>query len=1716
MNRFFLNLCKATFVLACSMSVAQTVLPPVTSTPLAAIPPNITSLGAKPMLMVAASKDHTLFAPIYTDFEDVDGDGTLDTTFLPTFTYYGFFDATKCYDYSSTNGRFEPILFATVTLVTTGSGASAVTRNRYSCPTTSSLWSGNFLNWATMTRVDVVRKMLYGGKRSTDSATTTVLERVNLSTDSHSFVKFYIGTDIRDFTPFTTAALTKTTGTNANVYAGLTICSRSSVLGEGGIPQIRMAKGNYRLWATIGGTEVCRWGASFPVKLNRYYDDADKGNGPIGHETAASVAATDGATFANNAGTTVGPDLTMRVQACVNTLVGTQTLLGREKCQAYTPSGGSLVYKPVGLFQKFGQAGVSATAALAEFGVLTGSYDQPRNAGALRRNMGDFDDEIDRESGRFCHLSGAPTTCATALADGRARGVGALASLDNIVLFGRGAGGDYAGSATQNAAELQAGGANVLPAWGNPIGEMVIQALQYFGGVASTNPTVTTNDTARNIPVATWLDPLRDPISNTTTRNQTYGKPICRALNVLALSSSSSSFDGDGADTPFATLPNRTAKVVGAATFANTLSGFTDAVGSAEGINNTSRSTGSANSVTTPYGDSCSAKAITGLSLVSGVCPEAPGIGGSYKVAGAALYANTNRVKTIAASDEPTDLPPTAMKVKTYAASLAGGTPRIEVAIPGTNPRRYVYITPEGLWDRGKVMPAGLLSFTSINAGDTYGTFVMSWNDALFGGDYDMDVSGFIRYDLIANGASPHGWDIRVTTDIVNVNAGATGSHGFSIIGAVAGGALPQDGRYLTHRHNSGDANLLASQGYLCQGAYLATNGAAGGGACNVSSGNDTVRNTDYPISYTFPMQGVQSVTLEDPLWYAAKYGSFEAQGTEIKRLDYASETAYQAAVALEKGTMTDAAYAALVASQKKDFSRALPSDNVKSGDFGGVVTRASWDAKRNDGNATCGGTTGVSCADGQPDGYFLARRPDLLEERITELLLDLITASNAAPAISSAQLNDGDYKYIAQYDQDLNLGSVYALQVLNNGSGDFPTVPTDGNLETAGVATWSTGKRLRDTPAANRHVITNDGLTGVAFATTTTFSADYTNAMRGVATSNVISDAFRLDLIDFMRGDATKEVLPWRTRPAAKSINSIMGSVINSSPWIQSAPNARFLAGQFPTGTPSYTTFAKSQAGRNRLLWVGANDGMLHSFRVKAYSTDVQRPRPETDPENGQPVLSYVPSPLVSRLKDIARDGAGPIAGMDGSPFTGDIIVNNSDTSEGTTPTMWRTYLFSSLGRGGRAIFALDVTKTGIPASSTPSALTQTNASSIYKWTFSNNDDADLGYVLGDYVVHPSSGQATPIVRLNNGKFAVIVPNGIDSPAGRGYLYLVQTDGPDSFGNWGTASFPSNASARFHKLPTDTLASGNGLAGANWVDLDNNGTADLVYATDLKGRLWKFDISSSDPANWKSALPLTGTPPVPFFEAMDGTTRLPITTAPAVSYPPFGGVLISFGTGKSILSGDFPLKTQTQRFYTLWDSQSASRALPPSDMSTLVERQFTRTADGSVYISGSTASINWNTRDGWYMNFSIGNATTGTSEMLLSMPEYRANSLAFTTVRPPSTTANTCIQAPEPSLFVVDPISGLPSSSAMGTVTVMSGGVETLYTKIGGAVQDQKVRFAVDNTTKTVGGGGGAGSCPAGYSSLRVIGKNSNMNLCFSQGNARIQWREIPGLRTQ
>ena len=149
----------------------------------------------------------------------------------------------------------------------------------------------------------------------------------------------------------------------------------------------------------------------------------------------------------------------------------------------------------------------------------------------------------------------------------------------------------------------------------------------------------------------------------------------------------------------------------------------------------------------------------------------------------------------------------------------------------------------------------------------------------------------------------------------------------------------------------------------------------------------------------------------------------------------------------------------------------------------------------------------------------------------------------------------------------------------------------------------------------------------------------------------------------------------------------------------------------------------------------------------------------------------------------------------------------------------------------------ALDVTDPSVFSESTPKE--------TVLWEFSNADDAHLGQTFS----RPT------VALLNNGRWAVITGNGPedtavlpDSEAGDAQLFIIYLDGGID-GSWTKGEDYLRITTTVGKK-TDR----NGLFTPALIDLDGNGTADRAYAGDLKGRMWAFDLSSSDQTKWAVA----------------------------------------------------------------------------------------------------------------------------------------------------------------------------------------------------------------------------------------------------------------------
>lgn len=611
----------------------------------------------------------------------------------------------------------------------------------------------------------------------------------------------------------------------------------------------------------------------------------------------------------------------------------------------------------------------------------------------------------------------------------------------------------------------------------------------------------------------------------------------------------------------------------------------------------------------------------------------------------------------------------------------------------------------------------------------------------------------------------------------------------------------------------------------------------------------------------------------------------------------------------------------------------------------------------------------------GTPDNYFLVSNPLMMSQQLNSALENILARSSsaAAAAISSGSLNSSTRLYQVMFNTIDWSGEVLS----------FP-IKSDGSLNVSGPgpngAEWDAGDKITaQNYNTGRNIITYnpDSRTGIPFrwpvnpnspASTELSPNEITSLNLNPDTG--INDGLGSARLNYIRGLATNEKLnggTFRNRP-----NSKLGDIVNSAPMYVGAPNLPYLDiwsdPTAPENSNPYSTYKSSHANRIPVLYVGANDGMLHAIHATA----------------GTELLAFVPnsayyytSPsgsITSKLGLLTSPLYQHRYFVDGSPNVSDVFYNGQ----------WHTVLVSGLNKGGQSIFALDVTD--------PSQFTETNANNLVLWTFNDfntspsgvqpNGDQDLGYTYSQ----PS------IVRMRNGHWAAIFGNGYNntelnssgSATGDAVLYIVDIQTGTLIKKIDTGVGAAN----------DPLVQSrpNGLATAAVVSINVDNIATYVYAGDLFGNLWKFDVSDPDPTKWGVAY--NGQP---FFVATDAAgKRQPITSRPIVGAPD-GPVKILFGTGKFLEPND-KTDLSTQTFYGLTDDGSG----PITGRNQLLQQTILAevSSNGQSY-RVTTNNYMTSSQRGWYMDLLQPPNATQQGERVISNPILRNGSVIFVTMIP-------------------------------------------------------------------------------------------------------------------
>lgn len=493
---------------------------------------------------------------------------------------------------------------------------------------------------------------------------------------------------------------------------------------------------------------------------------------------------------------------------------------------------------------------------------------------------------------------------------------------------------------------------------------------------------------------------------------------------------------------------------------------------------------------------------------------------------------------------------------------------------------------------------------------------------------------------------------------------------------------------------------------------------------------------------------------------------------------------------------------------------------------------------------------------------FFSAETPEALVTafgRIMERVAGRST-TGSSPAINSGVGDDGTgYSYQAAYDSSRSWAgqlSAYESKLGNDG-----TVTKSKIWDAAELLNARTS---RDILMAGK---TTTGLQNFSWGNLSDEQQAWLNRNPDLG-DNV--DTLGSQRLAFVRGDRSKEGSVFRTR------NTVLGDIVNSKP--VTVRGARYLTGhanRIEGASSDYGQFVLDQQTRTPMVYVGANDGMLHAFNATTGR-----------PESGREEFAFVPSAVIENLHKLTATGyaeAGHQFFVDGSPVVADVFINNQ----------WRTVLVGTLGAGGKGIFALDVTDVG-KVGGGPKLL----------WEFGEEQLQDKNVKMGYSFPQPT------IARLHNGKWAVVTGNGYSAEGsnnGKASLLIIDV-----------ATGALTASLEV----SGENGVANGLSTPRLADINGDGIADYAYAGDLQGNVWRFDMAPnngdadnpfmregeprvSETVQFQVSFGASGSNPL-FTAKTADNKRQAVMAAPSIVRHPTGvGYLIVFGTGKYFAEGD-------------------------------------------------------------------------------------------------------------------------------------------------------------------------------------------------------------------
>ncbi|WP_298400382.1 PilC/PilY family type IV pilus protein [Janthinobacterium sp.] len=426
-------------------------------------------------------------------------------------------------------------------------------------------------------------------------------------------------------------------------------------------------------------------------------------------------------------------------------------------------------------------------------------------------------------------------------------------------------------------------------------------------------------------------------------------------------------------------------------------------------------------------------------------------------------------------------------------------------------------------------------------------------------------------------------------------------------------------------------------------------------------------------------------------------------------------------------------------------------------------------------------------------------------------------------------------------------------------------------------------------------------------------------------------------------------------------------------------------------TAGAGYGAHRQALLQRRRMLYVGANDGLLHAF----------------DARTGSEVFAYLPQALLHAAAAAASTHYSPGPLLDGGAATAEVLASGH----------WKTVLAAGMGGGAQGVFALDITD--------PARFAQDGA----LWEFTDRDDKLMGNVRAPPAfarINMGGKEGAPAYRdvaivasgynnhVNDGKDTT-------APAAAAAMFLLALDKapgtPWLLGsNYFRLKVPVASGGGGHETDGDADAMSHAL-GPPAVVPGGDGALAYIYAGDLQGNIWRLDMAGGPP--WKE-----GQGRKLVFVARDAQgRRQPVTQQPSVAYAPGGGYVLLFGTGKLVEAADtWPFAFLSQSFYAVHDDLRETS--PTRSRADLEPRSLGEVA-GGVRVNGAELRYTGSeAMRGWYLDF-LDTAQTG--ERSINSPVLAAGKVLFNTVLP----GRDPCSKPATRLYVLDVLSGFAADGA-------------------------------------------------------------------------------------